>query len=680
MSLLCLSLLLGFAQCSRGPGALPKREVQVTEQRDDSLQVALELFQQSKEPGQVRSALNQISSTLVKQAAKSTSDDEAARKRLQELFRLDVVELEDFDAAGVRSLDAPYLESCFQFRDAARALEISGLPRRDQLALGLAWATRHVLLHEQRDDALPPHLVVQRGNGGVRDRALVFCELARQWQLDGCILEFPTKESESGVLVGIVVTDKSGDDLLLFDPRLGLPVPGPNGVATLADVRAKPELLKFSGIAPDQLEKAVVRLTSPTPGLAPRMRTLEELLATQEHVLLYHDVAALERRLAGMKLTVAPWPEDDRAAPPRRLRLFYPKSEGGSDDGQRLVQVTLFKVLQLGVLHKYQQMRVLADLGEPGQDMLTKNITAPLFHRYHIEPRLALLRGRHEDALKRADRIGTILDQTDLALQVPEDQFQQQIAKWRGRVIEAYQTGEDRVKQIWGEDQFILALMQVDDAVSPQRHERKMLSQIVLRACREALGNHAEWIKAACWEERAAKLDVQARERQRAGKDSQRLRGDVQSAWKNAQSGWGKFLYRGDVPLAQVDQRLATISALWKQGQTAIVVGLVEELHLDLHRALEARLRQAEASWRLGAKESARGALTKLRDDAAALEKLDQPRKLMQQWIDDLRGNPAAAGFIKRLELLTRDWTPSGGLSAFRQRVDRQLDAWKEGA
>src|SRR5262245_12386406 len=176
--LLCLSLLLVFAQCSRGPGALPKREVQVTEQRDDSLQVALELFQQSKEPGQVRAALNQISSTLVKQAAKSTSDDEAARKRLQELFRLDAAELEDFDAAGVRGLDAPYLESCFQFRDAARALEISGLRRRDQLALGLAWTTRHVLLHEQRDDALPPHLVVQRGNGGVRDRALVFCELA----------------------------------------------------------------------------------------------------------------------------------------------------------------------------------------------------------------------------------------------------------------------------------------------------------------------------------------------------------------------------------------------------------------------------------------------------------------------------------------------------------------------
>lgn len=680
-ALLSTAVMLSWAGCSRGPSTGPKREVQVAEQRDDSLQLALELFQQSREPGQIRSALNQISSTLAKQTANTaTSDDEATRKRLQELFRLDAAEMEDLDAGAVRSLDAPYLESCFQFRDAARALEIAGLPKRDQLALGLAWTARHVLLHEQRDEALPPHLIVQRGNGSVRDRAIVFCELVRQWQLDGIILEFPGKDAEATLLVGVVVLTKEADELVLFDPRLGLPVPGPNGAATLADIRAKPDLLKFSGLTPEQLPQATARLTSPAPGLAPRMKALEELLASQENVFLHHDVVALERRLTALKLAAAPWPENDRGAPPRRLRLFYPKGEGGLDEGQRLMQFTLFKVLQLGVFHKYQQMKVLSELGEHGQEMLTKNITANLFHKYYFEPRIALLRGRHEDALKRADRIGTILDQTDLALQLPEDQFQQQIAKWRNRVLEAYRTGDDRVKQIWGEDQFIWSLMQVDDAVSPQRYERKMLSHIVLRACREPLGNQAEAIKAACWEEKAAKLEAQAHERQRAGKDSARLRADVQSAWKNTHSGWGKFLYRGDVPLAQVHQRLAAISTQWQQGQHAMAIGLAEELHLDLHRALEARARQAEASWRLGAKASARAALTKLRDDLTTLEKLDEPRKLLQQWLDEMRGKPAAATFVKRLDLLTRDWAPQGNLSALRERLDRQLDAWKQDA
>src|SRR5687767_14457298 len=120
LALLICSLVLGYAGCSRGPSSAPKREVQVVEQRDDSLQLALELFQQSREPGQIRSALNHVSNALAKVAAKTASHDEAARKRLQELFRLDKAEMEDLDSLAVRPLDAPYLESCFQFRDSAR--------------------------------------------------------------------------------------------------------------------------------------------------------------------------------------------------------------------------------------------------------------------------------------------------------------------------------------------------------------------------------------------------------------------------------------------------------------------------------------------------------------------------------------------------------------------------------
>ncbi|MCI0681398.1 MAG: hypothetical protein L0Y71_04775 [Gemmataceae bacterium] len=676
---LLASVLLLSNGCSREPANSRTQPVQVAEQRDDSLALALELFQQSREPGQVRAALNAISGPLAKLAHKSAASyDAAARAHIQKQFGLTAAEMDDLEARTTRPLDAPYLDGCFLFRDAARGLEIGGLPRPDQLALGLAWTTRHILLHEQRDDGLPPHLVVQNGWGSARDRALVFCELARQWQLDSVLLTFP-KDAGARLLVGVLVPSKDGDDLLLFDPRLGMPVAGPKGIASLAEVRAQPELLKVSGITPQQWRQTAARWASPAPGLAPRMKALEELLASQESVRLFHDVAGLERRLTALKLAASAWPDDDRGAPPGRLRRFYPKGEGGVDDGQRLIQSTLLKVMPAGVLAKYQQLKVLTDLGDAGQDMLTKNITATLVHKYAVEPRTALLRGRYEDALKRADRIGTILDHTDLAAPIPEEQFHQQIATWRERVIRAHVEGDEaRTKQLWGEDQFIWALLQVDDAVSPQRHERKVLSQIVVRACRDPLGNQAEAIKAACWEEQAARLAAQAQERRRAGTDRARLRGDVDSAWKNARSGWAKYLYRGDVPRAQIARRLAAAAAWWREGQVALAIGLMEELHLDMHRALEARLRQAEANRRLGARESAQSALAALRHEVTAIQKLEEPRKLLQGCLDEVRGKPAAAIMVHRLDLLMRTWTPDGSLAVLHERLDRQLDAWKQ--
>ena len=84
-----------------------------------------------------------------------------------------------------------------------------------------------------------------------------------------------------GVVVG------HGEDVYLFDPRLGLPLPGPKaqGIATLAEFRKQPEVLaqlhveKYHyDVTSEQARAAHVLLVRPLSSLAPRMRHLQEQL------------------------------------------------------------------------------------------------------------------------------------------------------------------------------------------------------------------------------------------------------------------------------------------------------------------------------------------------------------------------------------------------------------------
>jgi hypothetical protein len=679
LALLAPLVFLAHSGCAR-PAVTPnKGGIAVVEQRDDSLHLALELFRQAQDLPQFREALNHVSAPLAKHAAKASLPlDDKTRQLVQELCRPEADEMAEIDAGAVQPLDAAYLESSFLFREAARALEITGLPLREQAALGFGWAMRRVMLHEQQDEGLPPHLILRRGFGSVGDRGVVALEVLRQAQLLGCIVPIPIKEGRDRLLIGVLLPKKEGADLLLFDPRLGLPVPGPQGqgIATLAEVRAQPELLTFSGIAPDQLKDAAARSGYPLPALAPRMKALEDLLSGQERVFLHHDLAIWQRHLAAAGLPPAPWPAQASPAPPRAFRLFYPPEEGGIDKRQRYAHFKLLQAPLPPAIYKLQEMRLFAELPDDARIVMT-NFLGDLFEKYYLQPRAALLRGQHEAVLKRIDRIGSVIEQADAAAPIAESQFQQAIAQWRERLNEAYLSqDEGRVKQFWSEDQHVLALLQVDDPVPPQKYQRKMLTYILLRACRATLGNHVEALKAACWEDKAAKLQVQWDERRQAGKELRGIKDDAQSAWRNTRSAWANFLDRADVNPSQVRSRLEPIAFLWNQGQKELALGLWDQLHLDVHRALEARVRLAEANHRLGQTPLAKAALAKLRDDVAALTQQEQPRKLLQECLDQVRDQPTGT-HAKRLELLARDWTPDGTLASFHDRVARLLAAWK---
>src|SRR5439155_2806604 len=131
----------------------------------------------------------------------------------------------------------------------------------------------------------------------------VLLTLLRQLDLDACLIgdasaaDGPDKLWAVGVL--------ADGQVYLFDARLGLPLPGPNGqgVATLAQIRSDPAALKPLDLDPklpydvtaERAKQAQVYVSVPLTSLSPRMHFLQGVIA-EGTARLTEDPAALGER------------------------------------------------------------------------------------------------------------------------------------------------------------------------------------------------------------------------------------------------------------------------------------------------------------------------------------------------------------------------------------------------
>lgn len=141
-----------------------------------------------------------------------------------------------------------------------------------------------------------PYQSLLYGHGDAWLRARIFLLLARQADLTGVMLAVDDRGpgSRANLWCPAVLIDKQ---LYLFDPALGLPIPGekPNSIATLAEVRANPELLRRLDVDDDgkkltypisaaQLESVAALVDAAPEALSLRMRLLEQRLP-HEHAM-----------------------------------------------------------------------------------------------------------------------------------------------------------------------------------------------------------------------------------------------------------------------------------------------------------------------------------------------------------------------------------------------------------
>src|SRR5262249_48394009 len=154
------------------------------------------------------------------------------------------------------------------------------------------WVMRQVRLQKPRElreqapppPPAPPHFVLRRGWGNAVERADVFIALIQQMDLTGCLLAYSDDDRRAGGGWGVCVPDQK--ELLLFDPRLGLPIPGPGGkaIATLSQAAARPEVLQqltldkahAYDVTSQRAQQSKLYLMCSLSALAPRMKYMEE--------------------------------------------------------------------------------------------------------------------------------------------------------------------------------------------------------------------------------------------------------------------------------------------------------------------------------------------------------------------------------------------------------------------
>jgi hypothetical protein len=147
------------------------------------------------------------------------------------------------------------------------------------------------------------------GRGDAWQRGRIYILLARQAGIDSFALARPATDSQPAPQPWVVGT-RIGEEIYLFDPTLGLPLPGPDmrGVLTLGQLLQSPQLLESLDVGetlryplrPDQMEPMTVLLDASTESLSLRMHRIQERLTGTRRMILASEPSRIARDLEGL--------------------------------------------------------------------------------------------------------------------------------------------------------------------------------------------------------------------------------------------------------------------------------------------------------------------------------------------------------------------------------------------
>lgn len=147
-----------------------------------------------------------------------------------------------------------------------------------------------------------PWHVLMYGRGDAYQRARVFIGLLRQLRIDAVMLSIDTKIGRAQPWLPAVLIE---NELYLFDPALGLAIPGPGGVgtATLKQALADPAILASLNIGDSyvypvqhtNLDQVVALLDASPEALSQRMLLIEQHLGAADQMILTVSASELAR-------------------------------------------------------------------------------------------------------------------------------------------------------------------------------------------------------------------------------------------------------------------------------------------------------------------------------------------------------------------------------------------------
>jgi len=238
----------------------------------------------------------------------------------QELMVTESV-LQDLESPKFVKRDGRHIEDCLLYHMVAtRAAKQGDDLSRVRAVFG--WVVQQIQLVPPGSLAPPglpqaqarPFDVLLRGmateqGGEWAERAWLFMALCRQLGIDVGLLKYKSAQKPEETYAWICAV-AIGNQAYLFDARIGMPIPGPDGtgVATLEEAATNPLVLRqldLPGQAPykttlDDLnaDKLVVLIDSSLGYFAPRMRLFQENLTGKYRMILFREPMAQRDKFA----------------------------------------------------------------------------------------------------------------------------------------------------------------------------------------------------------------------------------------------------------------------------------------------------------------------------------------------------------------------------------------------
>jgi hypothetical protein len=687
----CLSIsVMVAALANTGCSRPPKPPAEETRQGAREAILPIDELRKAQNTAGYRDALGKLNAEIANKAQVT----QAQRDVLEKRFHLTPEEMKAVESGTFQPLDANHVESCFFFRDIARALDISNLASPEiemaKARHAFAWVIRHVQWRES-DEVLPPEVILRVGRGSPRDRAVVFLAILQQLHMEGCLVVLPGKKApESGQLVvGVLLGKKASEaDVYLFDPRLGLPLPGEKGIATLAELRVQQSLFCPAATLPiPSIEwDFKVYLATSLQALAPRFKALERRLAEPDAANQDRVVLGLEpdkwlarwESIAGKdKVVVWNSPAKPRLAPSpfRALAAYLPTEEHGQDTTKRkaLMEGTLVPSLWPlvttwpMVLRKYDELR-LGEMPAPVQANLLVR-TKQLFDRYVVEPRTMLQRGQFEQVKLRVGAVHTpvhMLDQSDLA-----ERLQRFRKEAKDAAIEMTRLKKDDKLNRLLFDPFLYGLLELrrgernqqdgDNRGGIEKHDIKDALDptfIIFAAAAPALKQEHMFLQAQRWHDQAARAQAKFKLPNKGGENEQ----SVQAQWHDCVSSWSRYIEAtGDV----LADHTALLGRMLKGRNLDGFLSWYDPTLHEMHKFTAAQYFRARAKAQRGKTDEAlrelaalatpqEAELKQLLSEALTLAQAGSPAAaLMQVWQRDFDREEGGFAWLRRAALIS---------------------------
>jgi hypothetical protein len=530
---------------------------------DSSLKSAQELLTNDNDLNSCKTALQQINNHLATHPNEKPATFSQEKREIYSKFGMNDQQFNEIDSPTFTLLDPHYLQERLMFRDIARFLEPPAMGVKQVKASisevsthAFMWVVREMRLTPRSNNAVPPIYALRRGWGSSYERSLTFLALLEQFlyvgekleQPVGCLLLLPGKDPNAPPRIWLGVVDESGNDLYLFDPILGIPLPGGKDgkPLLLTELKADPKKIRVLDsdqapydVQPEQILKIAPFIVPSLSSLSPRMKLLEDkYLPSGAKARLSSDLESLI-----MKVEKACRPSLGASSKVflmnqavESLRMFLSAGDGGFASPQILQAYQIELIPQTAIppqLQKVPHPIILENIG---------NMLSRPFINSALEPKLPrdqMLHARYAKAVPDLVREG---DELRIQLRGAETDpnLSQRINNWMDAAKQVF-TNFETVMQNKDKTPEDLAMVNSDIRTLFQKGEKDLLLMIAASIGRPR-GEQISWLLALCKHELAEqqqrRFDIQSK----TSVPTQLAQQDRLNKWKDCESAWRRYL------------------------------------------------------------------------------------------------------------------------------------------